>query len=183
MIGAGGREGSVVGIRVLGFLLLCPAAFPAAAEERAEAAMGPPRVPAGRPRRLPPEILAAIQHAHAALEDPRCREIFQEFRDASGGTLQSRLDSLGQTGQAYLEAILFYDGSGREPCRLSTTLAATIPGHRVVFYCRQALDRWARHDRPRLMVTILHEELHSLGLGENPPTSREISLKVAERCR
>jgi hypothetical protein len=29
---------------------------------------------------------------------------------------------------------------------------------------------------------IIHEELHSLGLGEDPPTSKEITAKVIERC-
>jgi hypothetical protein len=30
---------------------------------------------------------------------------------------------------------------------------------------------------------VVHELLHSLGLGENPPTSREITAQVLKRCR
>jgi hypothetical protein len=29
---------------------------------------------------------------------------------------------------------------------------------------------------------IIHEELHSLGLGENPPDSKEITQQVIARC-
>jgi hypothetical protein len=29
---------------------------------------------------------------------------------------------------------------------------------------------------------IIHESLHALGLGENPPSSQEITTRVAERC-
>lgn len=30
---------------------------------------------------------------------------------------------------------------------------------------------------------VIHEMLHSLGLGENPPTSDYITSRVMERCR
>jgi hypothetical protein len=29
---------------------------------------------------------------------------------------------------------------------------------------------------------VIHEELHSLGLGENPPSSLEITARVVARC-
>jgi hypothetical protein len=32
-------------------------------------------------------------------------------------------------------------------------------------------------------ATVIHEALHTLGLGENPPTSREITAGVLKRCR
>jgi len=31
-------------------------------------------------------------------------------------------------------------------------------------------------------AVIIHETLHSLGLGENPPTSDEITWRVFSRC-
>jgi len=31
-------------------------------------------------------------------------------------------------------------------------------------------------------AVIIHETLHSLGLGENPPTSDEITRRVFSRC-
>jgi hypothetical protein len=30
---------------------------------------------------------------------------------------------------------------------------------------------------------VIHEILHTLGLGENPPTSIEITQRVESRCR
>jgi hypothetical protein len=29
---------------------------------------------------------------------------------------------------------------------------------------------------------LIHEELHSLGLGENPPSTHEINEQIARRC-
>ena len=34
----------------------------------------------------------------------------------------------------------------------------------------------------RAVEIVLHEFLHTLGLGENPPTSRAITERVAVRC-
>ena len=33
-----------------------------------------------------------------------------------------------------------------------------------------------------LATVVIHEELHSLGLGENPPSSQEITRRVESRC-
>ena len=32
-------------------------------------------------------------------------------------------------------------------------------------------------------AVLIHEELHSLGLGENPPTSEEITTRVLAGCQ
>ena len=39
-----------------------------------------------------------------------------------------------------------------------------------------------RHDRRQTEVILIHETLHTLGLGENPPSSREITSRVLARC-
>jgi len=41
----------------------------------------------------------------------------------------------------------------------------------------------ARHDPFLADVALIHESLHSLGLGENPPSSSEITSRVISRCR
>jgi hypothetical protein len=132
---------------------------------------------------LPLEVREAILHAYALLDNPRCRQIFFEFRDLSGHTLQERLEALGQTGQTYLGQMIFSESSDSAPCLLPLTLATTTPYHRVVSVCGSKFKSLARRDRQRLAVVILHEELHSLGLGENPPMSEEISRSVLEHCR
>jgi hypothetical protein len=131
---------------------------------------------------LSPAVRFAILRAHKALEDPRCRQIFLDFQDSSGRTLQERLDSLSETGQSHLARMLFYEGWNGTPCPGPQTLAMTVPGSRVVYFCGRKFASMIRRDPSALWVAILHEELHSLGLGENPPTSEEISRRVAQRC-
>jgi len=131
---------------------------------------------------LPLAVRTAIRDAHRRLDDPRCRLIFSEFQDASGHTLQERLDSMGQTGQSYPQWMLFYDGRDGRPCRDANVLAMTAPGSRVVFFCGPQFAALLRRSFGTLAGVVLHEELHSLGLGENPPSSAEIGQAVMRRC-
>ncbi|MEP6470665.1 MAG: hypothetical protein ABJC28_01520 [Acidobacteriota bacterium] len=131
---------------------------------------------------LTPAVRFAILRAHEALENPVCQQIFRDFQDSSGRTLQEQLDSLGETGQSHLAAMLFYEGWNSRPCPSSQIFAATTPGSRVVYFCGRKFASMIGRDPSALGVAILHEELHSLGLGENPPTSEEISRRVAQRC-
>ena len=102
------------------------------------------------------------------------------------GKLQEKLDALGETGQSYLgKLVLFYEGSGSRACHSSKgddVSAATATGSRVVFICGA---NFAEGRRPKPFgpeAVIIHETLHSLGLGENPPTSDAITWKVFSRC-
>lgn len=129
-----------------------------------------------------PSVARAIDRASSMLSSAGCREVFSDFRDAAGNKIQDNLDGLGLNGLAYLSRTFFYDGSGRRACASSKTLAATSPGSHVVFVC---LVQFAavEHGNPGLAAAILiHEELHSLGLGENPPDSKEITAQVIARC-
>ena len=67
--------------------------------------------------------------------------------------------------------------------REATTVMFTTPGSKVVFVCGRQLERMARQDRGYLSVLVIHEVLHTLGLGENPPSSNTITIRVANRCR
>jgi hypothetical protein len=40
----------------------------------------------------------------------------------------------------------------------------------------------ARQDGVTVELVLIHELLHSLGLGENPPSSAEITRQVTKRC-
>lgn len=53
-------------------------------------------------------------------------------------------------------------------------------GTRAFVYVCSA--RVATLEVPRGDIVIIHEMLHSLGLGENPPTSDEITKRVVQRC-
>ena len=119
--------------------------------------------------------------AAARLAEPGCARIFSEFRDASGVTLQQRLDALGRSGSAQLQAIYFYDGANRRGCQGNGTLAVTEPGSVVVHVCPQFVLR-QRQDPDQAPIALIHELLHTLGLGENPPSSEAITRHVRARC-
>jgi hypothetical protein len=129
--------------------------------------------------------VAALQEAGRAaverLADPACARVFSEFQDRSGQTLQQRLDSLGRSGAAQLGSIYFYDGANRTGCQRGRTLAVTEPGSVVVHVCPQFV-RSQRQDPDQAPVAIIHELLHTLGLGEDPPSSEAITRHVRARC-
>jgi hypothetical protein len=67
------------------------------------------------------------------------------------------------------------------PARVLNTLVATNPGSRFIHLCAEQFLKDSRNSG-YAAVLIIHEELHVLGLAENPPTSREITLRVISRC-
>jgi hypothetical protein len=142
-----------------------------------------PALVAIRHKNVDAVVKMAVLEAHRRLEEPRCRQIFADFRDASGRTLQENLDEIGQTGQSYLAWMYFADGDAKMRCEDRDLLAYTTPGSRVVYFCGERFRRSLRRGRlGSLAIIILHEELHSLGLGENPPARDEITHGVEARC-
>jgi hypothetical protein len=75
----------------------------------------------------------------------------------------------------------FVDGSGSGPCRRGA-LAFTAPGHRVVRVCGHRFLREWRSNPRRAQLLLIHEALHTLGLGENPPSSEAITNIVLTHC-
>lgn len=124
----------------------------------------------------------AVRRAARLLERPACRQLLAEFRDGQGRPLQAALDGLGLTPDAYLrDYVLFYDGSGQRGCMDRRTLACTVPESRVVYLCPRFLRR--ELERPaHTQVLVIHEMLHTLGLGEDPPSSQEITESVRLAC-
>ena len=155
---------------VLGFLTLGPA----------ETVLGETD-PAGAS--LPFGTQPAMYLAHRWLSQSRCRGLFAEFRDASGRTLQEVLDARGETPQSHMSRIAFVPGASEGRCSEESVLATANPGHDVVRVCGRKFASLARRNPPAVAVVFLHEELHSLGLGEDPPTSREISQRIEASCR
>jgi hypothetical protein len=135
------------------------------------------RAPAGH------SLERTVQAARRRLGRPQCQRILSEYSDAWGRTLQENLDVLGRTGGDHLGQILFADGTGRRPCRpAGGPFAFTRPGSRVVYVCAHQFERLAEKDRRMAEAMVIHEALHTLGLGENPPTSAEITERVLARC-
>jgi hypothetical protein len=140
-----------------------------------------PRVTIGHsgPRKA---VLASLDSAMRWLEDGRCQTLLSEFRDERGRPLAERLGQLGMSCENYFRVILFRDGSFPNCGSAAKILAFTAPGSRVVFICARYFERTWR-DRPELATAVvIHEALHTLGLGENPPSSRSITERVLAVC-
>lgn len=127
-------------------------------------------------------VRAAVEGARERLARQGCGQVLDEFEDAAGRTLRANLDALALTPAEYLDRIFFYDAEGAGHCRTTKVLAMTTPGSRVVVVCGARFVAARRHDRRLTEVVLIHETLHTLGLGENPPRSSEITSRVFARC-
>jgi hypothetical protein len=123
----------------------------------------------------------AIRAAARRLDDPRCQAILTEFTDPGGRPLRETLEAEGLRPSELLERLFFYEGS-RGRCG-PRTLAYTTRRSRVVFVCSVPFTRMWSENRTYVEAVIIHEALHALGLGENPPAPEEITARVLDRCR
>jgi hypothetical protein len=125
----------------------------------------------------------AFENAARKLSDEGCMNALAEFSDSQGRSLAEVLAATGQTGREYLSQLFFFDGTATRPCQNNASLAWTSPGSRAIFLCGQRFAQIARRDPDLASFILIHEEFHSLGLGENPPSSAEITFRIASRCR
>ena len=123
----------------------------------------------------------AVLMASRWLGESGCQEIFSDFRDANGHALGETLRAAERDGAGYLRWLIFFDGSHERDCEERGAFATTKPGSRVVYVC--PAFKSLQSDRTLAAAIVIHEELHSLGLGENPPSSLEITNRVLSRCR
>jgi hypothetical protein len=127
-------------------------------------------------------IETSLNGASSWLLMDRCQAVLSEFHDQHGRPLTEKLGTLGVDIQTYLRLVHFRDGSSDPQCRSGGTLAYTAAGSRVVWVCGPAFVKQWNVNREVTKAAVLHETLHSLGLGENPPTSREITWRVMVLC-
>lgn len=133
-----------------------------------------------RPVRI--SLARAIELAATKLEGARCREVFSDFRDHRGRTLQENLETTGLAGAAHLRALTFASGRFHGDCKLSNVLALATPGRQTIYICGPQFLQRERLDPGFTAALLIHEQLHALGLGENPPHSQEITARVISRC-
>lgn len=124
----------------------------------------------------------AAQEVEKKLGQPACRTVFSDFRSLDGRLLSEVLQELRQDAATYFRGLVFYDGYGRSHCATRDILASTSPGSRAVYLCSTQFVEKAHRDPGLAAALLIHEELHALGLGENPPSSREITQQVIRRC-
>ncbi len=155
----------------------------------------PAGIPAQSRQESPPSLRIRLQgKAQVVVEDAvngalrrltteTCQLVLQDFRDASARPLEARLAVLDQTVTEYVASVYFVDGDDSAQCQLNDATAAfTETGSRVIHVCAKKFARQFALRTAGGEILVIHELLHSLGLGENPPTSAHITDRVWSRC-
>jgi hypothetical protein len=125
-------------------------------------------------------VQRAIDLAAKKFARAQCQKVFTDFANADGVPLSSVLARLKTTPEDYLtQWILFTEGDRERQCLTKDIAAFTQTGSRVIYVCS---SRFTMQPIPNGVVIVIHEMLHSLGLGEQPPTSAEITKRIGERC-
>jgi hypothetical protein len=128
-------------------------------------------------------VRRAVLAARERLADPECGRVFTDFESTTLRVpLGALLESWGRTPAQHLESLVFKDGSGTPACASAEVLAHTRVGADTVYICAAQFGRAVARNPTFAEVVLIHELLHTVGLGENPPTSGEITARVAERC-
>jgi hypothetical protein len=126
-------------------------------------------------------VRRAVQGAGQRLSDPACAAVLGDFRDRDGRPLAARLGALSLAPVDYARLVLFYDGSSDAPCRRPRVYAFTAPGSRVVRACPR-LGSLAAVRPDEAEAVVIHELLHTLGLGDDRASSAWITAAVERRC-
>jgi hypothetical protein len=127
-------------------------------------------------------VQGAVEGAAARLSRASCQEVLSDFADESGRTLWTTLLGRGSSPAGAFAALRFVDSHTAPQCSTGTTLAFTQAGSQVIHVCGRQLMKRSMRNRKTAEIIVLHEFLHTLGLGENPPTSHAITAQVALRC-
>jgi hypothetical protein len=123
----------------------------------------------------------ASQEAWRQLREPNCQALLTEFTDRRGQPLTDNIPADAGDLRTYLARLVFVDGSGTQTCA-EGALAVTEPGSRVVRVCSSRLVWTWQQNSTHVVAALIHEALHTLGLGENPPSSAGITSRVLKRC-
>ena len=131
------------------------------------------------------QVELAIRGAEGRLREPECLRILNDFHDAQGKPLLRVLEARNVSATDFLTKWMrFRDGRDETPCQTANPgVAVTRPGSVVVYICSTSLAAREMFGSGRVAeAAVIHEMLHALGLPENPPSSREITNRVLDRC-
>ena len=122
----------------------------------------------------------ALLAAKQRLEHPACADLLTEFHASDGRPL---LAHILLTPTDYLSSLWFVDGDDDRRCNHpNAPIAFTAPGHSVIFVCTGHFIRKYLQNQRYAEVILIHEMLHAAGLGENPPSSDQITRTALARC-
>ena len=127
-------------------------------------------------------VHAALEGAAQRLSKPDCQRVLDDFQDDRGELLSTVLASKAMTHQEFLSSLFFVDAESDGPCIAHTVVAYTRPRERVIRVCASRFADATLANQKHMEIVIIHELLHALGLGENPPTSAQITAQVMRRC-
>jgi hypothetical protein len=132
-------------------------------------------------------VRRSLRGAARRLRRAECRQILREFKDQDGRALAEAARDQGldeADPSASLDWLLLYDGGTSTSCARTDVFAHTArPGSRVVRVCGRRFQRVALRNPTLAEASLIHEMLHSLGLGEFPPDPRAITDRVLQLCR
>jgi hypothetical protein len=127
-------------------------------------------------------VQRAVEGAAARLSRLGCQDLFADLTDEGGERLSTKLQTRGRSPAEGFGLLRFFDDRGAPQCRDSKTLAFTQIGSPIIRVCAlQFRNRFAQN-RTTTEIILIHEFLHTLGMGENPPTSEAITKRTAFRC-
>jgi len=129
-------------------------------------------------------VVLAVQGAQRRLERPDCQRLFTDFQDTEGHPLIDSLNATPFSPADYLvRQILFVAADETPQCRRDEVVTMfTAPGYKVVHVCGARFAKRFERDPVVSEILVIHEVLHTLGLGENPPSSAAITGQVTKRC-
>ncbi len=133
-------------------------------------------------RRDAAAVERAREGAARRLEDAGCRRVFTDFHDAQGRTIERNLEKWEMDPAEYLRILPFVDGFGETLCSREKVMLVSTPNVPRVMVC-PGFAKVQRDEPGAAESLVIHEVLHTLGLGENPPASIEITRRVEARCR
>ena len=134
---------------------------------------------------------AAVERAKAGaarwLQKSDCLKVLAEFTDGEGQTLDRNLATWGMSAAEYVLTLPFLDGAAIPRCRHARIELVTHRGLRQIYVCPVGVgvlnSRFGKTQIQTPALAEAHEMPHTLGLGENPPSSFEITERVRARCR
>ena len=127
-------------------------------------------------------IVWSVAGALQRLESLPCRNLLTDFADGQGRSLADNLDATGLSLPDYVSRLYFVDGDRERGCANALTSAFTAPGSHAIHVCPTHFGT-APGGIVYGQMIVIHEILHTLGLGENPPSTTQITRRVIDRCR
>src|SRR5205823_4978416 len=120
-------------------------------------------------------LARTVDGAVTRLGRTSCRQVLADFVDAEGATLTTRFDNSGRSIESTFDLLRFVDDRSAQTCSNPSIAAFTTPGSRVIHICWRRFADISAHDQIYAEFIVIHEFLHTLGLGENPPSAGEIT--------